>query len=423
MPVEKPEQQPAAQPDIPQVEIEKLREHLLPTNGKPEKVEAPIDMKSELDEAKKYLEKLYSPEKSSEIVDRSIPLPEKPIDKAQVKAARNELIDLAKGINEARERKEVKTEMSLFDRAREVFETATGKDLEKKASGRAKVEAQSEGLRITTIEEYRKEGTAKIQERIRQKERSTAIKERWDMLSDKEKEKYFEGSNNKNNISKVNSARIKFAMELREKIEAKRQELAKGKNGILISEDVFYELMKKGLKAEDIKKRGFFRRMFFGGDVKAPPLDKTDGRGSLIADKEYLAQELELRVKKNIEEAAQEEMERKIIEGQRRWKEKKQRHMRELVEETATEFATAPEAAPEAAPVAKTKRFKREVPKWAREPLKEIRGHFEKTRKIERTEKEKEEKNAKKKGRPTKRLLDKKKRGLKNVLATIRGNR
>ena len=131
------------------------------------------------------------------------------------------------------------------------------------------------------------------------------------MLSDKEKEKYFSGTEDKNNPMIIDSARIKFAAELKEKIDAKKQELSKGKKGITISEDVFYELMKKGLKSENIEKRGFFTKVLFGGDIKIPPLDKTDGRGPLISGKEYLTA-TEIKVKKYIEDAAREEIERKI---------------------------------------------------------------------------------------------------------------
>ena len=274
---------------------------------------------------------------TTEIVDRSIPISEKqemvkPKEKVtaeelaeRVKAAKNELIDLAKGINEAREKKETKTEISLYDKVKEVFEVATGESLEKIATEKAKIEAENEGLKITTIKEYRKEKTVETQDRIRQKERSAVIKERWYMLSDEEKARYFDDGKDKNNSAAINSARIKFAAELNKKIDAKKQELSKGEKGIVISEDVFYELMKKGLKPEDMKKRGFLGRIFFGGEIKIPPLDKTDRRGSFTSSKEYLTKWMEVKVKKNIEEAAQEEIERKIIEGRRRWKAKKQR--------------------------------------------------------------------------------------------------
>lgn len=258
---------------------------------------------------------------------------EKAMQEDQIKTAKNELIDLAKSINEARENKETKAEISLYDRVKEVFEVATGKSLEKTAKEKAKAEAENEGLKIITPEEYRKEKTKETQERKRDTERSAVIKERWDMLSTQEKEKYFAGEKDKNDPDTIKSAINKFATELKGKIDDKRQELAKGKKGITISEDVFYELMKKGFKSEDVKKGGFFSK----GGIEIPPLDKTDKRGPLKKTKEHLA-EMELKVKKNIEEVAKEEIERKIIEGQRRWREKKQRHTREIIQETAGKY-------------------------------------------------------------------------------------
>ncbi|MDO8622687.1 MAG: hypothetical protein Q7R52_00405, partial [archaeon] len=148
---------------------------------------------------------------------------------------------------------------------------------------------------------------------------------------------YFFGAENKNDPAVIISARIKFATELKGKIDAKRQELSKGKKGISISEDVFYELMRKGFKSEDIKKRGFLGRMFFGNGIKMPPLDKTDERGFLTKKIEYLTG-IETKVKKGIADSAQEEVERKIIEGQKRWRERKQRHTREIIQETALKF-------------------------------------------------------------------------------------
>ncbi len=264
---------------------------------------------------------------------------EKEARESQIKDAKNELIDLAKNINEAREKKETKTETSLYEKAKEVFETATGKNLEKTAKERAKTEAEREGFKIVNPEEYRKQKTTETQDMIRQKERSVIIKERWDILSEKEKAKYIKYfGEDKNGLVNIDSVIIKFAAKLKEKIDAKRQELAKGKNGINISEDVFYELMRKGLKSEDIKRRGFFGRIFYGGEITIPPLDKTDGRGPLVSDKEYLTEEIENRVKKNIEEAAKEAIEKKIIEGQKRWRGRKRRHTGEIIQETATGF-------------------------------------------------------------------------------------
>ncbi len=336
----------------------------------PQPEKSPANVGLDIDAAKKYLEKVYGGEKSSAIIDQSIPISakqekesekkpaveevkpslekevskevekkeptveEKLAEKEKIRVAKDELIDLAKSIKEAREKQEKEKEMSFYGKAKEVYETATGGSLEKIAGEKAKVEIEAEGLKFfNTPQEYRKEKTVETQDRIRQKERSAVIKERWNMLSDKEKGEYFGEGKNKNNPADIDSARSKFAVELNKKIDAKRQELSKGKNGITISEDVFYELMKKGLKSEDIKKRGIFGRMF-GGEIEIPPLDK---RGYLEPTRNDLTA-MEITAKKNIEEAAQEEIERKIIEGQRAFRGRKQRHTREIIQETAVKY-------------------------------------------------------------------------------------
>lgn len=313
-------------------EIEETTERLkeaestkLPTP--PEKVDAE-KMKKEIDEVKERQKPTV--EELTERIKK-----EKARQDAQIETAKNEIIDLARSINEVEEKKEIKTEIALYDKAKEVFEVATGESLEKTAKEKAKIEAEKEGLKIVAPDEYRKEKTQEMQERVQQKKRSEVIKERWDMLSAQEKEKYFSGAKDKNDPTAIDSARLKFATELTGKISAKIKELAGGKKGISISEDVLYELMKKGLKSEDIKKVGFFSK----GAIEIPPLplDKTDKRGPLIMTREFLAA-MEVKVKKNIEEAAEEEIERKIIEGQKRWREKKQKHTREVIQETAAKY-------------------------------------------------------------------------------------
>ena len=49
---------------------------------------------------------------------------------------------------------------------------------------------------------------------------------------------------------------------------------------------------------------------------------------------------MEVRVKKHIEEAGKEEIERKIIEGQKMWRAKKQRHAGEIIQETVIKYET-----------------------------------------------------------------------------------
>ncbi|MEK7061757.1 MAG: hypothetical protein AAB957_00655 [Patescibacteria group bacterium] len=255
---------------------------------------------------------------------------EKATKEAQIRNAKDELINLVEAIKASNK----ESEKYPYSKVKEVFEVATGESLEEIAWGKAKIEAESEGYKIMMPEEYIKIKTTGMQDGIRQRERSAIIRWRWDMLSDKEKKDYFGKEEDKNNQENINSARIKFAVEL----DRKRQKLSEGKNGITISEDLFYKLMGEGLKAEDIKKRGFWERMF-GDEITIPPLNNSalDKRGPLVLTKDGLITR-EVEAKKRIAEVAEGEIKIEIREKQNRLKERRQRHIREITQETATEF-------------------------------------------------------------------------------------
>jgi len=260
---------------------------------------------------------------------------EKALQDAQIEVAKNELIELARSMKEAREKKDTRTEYSVYDKAEGVFKTATGESLETVVKEKAKIEAEDEGLRVVTEENFRKEKTAKIRDEIRQEKRSLIINNRWERLSDQEKEKYFDKEKDKNDSGTIESARQKFAVELNEKINEKIKELAEGKKGISMSQDLFYKLMDMEYKSEDIKKAGWFSR----GKIEALPLplNEADKRSSLVITKEFLAV-LEAKVRGDIEKATELRINKKINKGKEAWSLRKQRHTREIIRETAVKY-------------------------------------------------------------------------------------
>lgn len=262
---------------------------------------------------------------------------EKAVQDTQIEAAKNDLIELARDMKRAREEKDVKTEYSVYDKAEKVFKTATGDSLEKVAREKAKVEAESEGLKIVTPEEYRKEKATKIRDGIRQETRSAVVSDRWDMLSDQEKGEYFVGKKYEDNLEAIRLAKDEFSKNFIKRVDDKIKELAEDKKGVSMSQDLFYELMKMGYKPEDAKKAGLPSR----GMIKVPilPLSDADRRSPLLITKEFLAV-MEAKVRKNIEDKTEKEMKEKILEGQRTWRKKKQRHTREMIRETAIKYET-----------------------------------------------------------------------------------
>lgn len=392
---EKLEKKPASLPS--EEEIKRLREELLEkkspvVSAVPEAPKAERDLSA----AKKHLEDLYGPEKpsttvspqasekfyseeiasakapekfySTEIVDKSIPISEKPAitteepkkdiaaegesrssrfaseagqgreekkiaTEIEVEAAKNELIELVRNVKEVKDKEEAKP---IYEKIREKFEVATGSSLKDKASQRAKIEAEKEGLKITTKKEFLTEERLKqTEEKVKQREWSLVIRQRWESLSDKEKEKYFNKTDNRGDTAVINSAILKFASEL----EVKREELEK--KGISLPKEAFYQMMRQGFKPEAIKKRGFFKRLFLGGSIEVPPLDKKDKRGSLILSKKDYA-EIITKTKESIDKAAKErasdELESKVKEGRKRWINKRQRHAFEILQETTRTY-------------------------------------------------------------------------------------
>ena len=259
---------------------------------------------------------------------------------AQVKVAKNELIDLAKGINDAREKKEVGTEASLFEKAKEVFEVATGEKLETIAKEKAKIEAEKEGLKVISKTEFlSQERISQTEGKILQKEWSSIIKDRWAGLSEEEKQEYFGEAKDKKYPATINEAVKNFASDL----ERKRQSLEK--NGISMPREAFYQMMRDGLKPEDTKKVGLWGRLF-GKEIKIPPLSKKR-KGYSLSKEDFKkeTEETKQKITERIKREAKEELDEKVRTGQTKWRGRKQRSAKEIIQETAKKYKAEKEEA------------------------------------------------------------------------------
>ena len=358
----------------------------------------PIDAKADFDTAKKRLEELYNPDKASILVDKSIPaekpaetpstarltpedlkekletegkeklktawqkeqekrlleakeIPTIPVEaivnekekseateelrQQQIENAKNELVDNLEAINKAREKKDRTAERSLLEKSEMSFEIAEGKNLKERAKEKAKIEAEKEGLRLMTKQEFLSEKRIKdTEEKVRQREWSSAILYRWSNLSDKERAKYVD-ENGKQRISK-------FATEL----EEKRQGLAE--KGINLSRDAYYQMMKEGLQPDQMKVRGFWARIFIGPEIEVASLYWKEPLNMSKKELGNWATKAESRSIDYVKREAQRELDQKVVEGQKRWKEKKQKCTRDLIGEVVQKIETERRANEEA---------------------------------------------------------------------------
>lgn len=321
-------------------ERQKEREQKKETSREKPEEQKPIDAKFDLDAAKKRIEELYG--SGVEVVDKSIPA-EKPVETSstekkpeknleQIKAeeeqleeakkekTKDELINTAKKIEEARANKQKEAESSLYEKAVEPYREITGENLKEKSKEKAKIEAEKEGLKLMTKQEFLSEKRIKdTEEKVKQREWSAAISYRWSNLSDKERARYI-GENGKQDISK-------FATEL----EEKRQGLAK--KGINLSRDAYYQMMKEGLQPDQMKIRGFWGRLFIGSQIEVASLYWKEPLNMSKKELGNWAIKSEARSIDYAKREAQRELDQKVVEGQKRWRGKKQKCTRDLIGE------------------------------------------------------------------------------------------
>lgn len=412
------------------------------------KVETPPEpnrIESDLDVAKRELEKLYSPERASIdvgldigkgvevkpeiLVGRSIPAekpliesrPEKTVEQIKAEAdlaerkeqkrekAKAELPQILENINDTRKRKDRVNEHYFMEMAKEPYERITGKKLDEETVKRADLELKEEKLVRMKPEEYREKFTGRAEALAEQRKRSEVLSKvsarRWSFLSNKEKLQYTaqDGTIDYN----------KFNVDMVGKIDAKRQELEK--KGIVVSANALYALAERGMRPEDIKVIGFWGRALQGFalqgfDIKIPqdPLFKGEKpRAHELFKNEFkdMVKGLEAEFNQSIKDEAKASIERQIKRGQEMWRAKKQKHMRSIIQETVDGYKKQQEEAGQ-----------RKKEKGAKKPLIEVVTRIGEKRTPEQVEEMREirkqvEAEKKRKKKPAKKPAPKKPKG------------
>lgn len=357
LPSNEPSSEPETEPQTPQA---------------PEQEKSP-NIESDLDIAKKELEKLYSPEKSSIdvgldigkgvekepeiLVDKSIPVEKPLIEKEnkpektpeQIKAeaefaerkeqkrekAKADLPQILENIYDTIKRKDRVNEHYFMEMAKESYERITGKKLDEEAKSRADLELKEERLVRMKPEEYREKFTDRAMKLAEQRKKSEVLSKvlarRLPYLSNEEKLQYTakDGSIDSN----------KFYVDMVGKINAKGQELYK--KGIVVPANFLYALAERGMRPEDIKVRGFWGKIFMGSDIKIPqdPLFKGEKPRAHELFKDEFRKMASLsnlwgEFERSIDNEAKASIERQIKRGQEMWRAKKQKHTRAIIQET-----------------------------------------------------------------------------------------
>ncbi len=206
-----------------------------------------------------------------------------------------------------REKKQREAEKSCYVMAEKPYTEVTGENLELAARKISQAEARREGKIVISKQDYLSEDNIKrTQEKIKHKEQFQALEPFWNMLSDNEKEGY------SNDINKYT--------------EAKRQNL-EDIAGLPLSKDAFSEMVKRGLNPEGIKKTGWF--------FKKIKISFSDGRPFVKMSKMEFgnwAKQLEIKVEESTKDAAKEELNRTVRKGEKRATDRRERHMREIMQ-------------------------------------------------------------------------------------------
>lgn len=241
----------------------------------------------------------------------------------QIENAKKELEGILGAINNAREKKDTITEYSFYKKAEASFEVAEGKSLKEEMLKRADAELAQENLVRMSAEKYREKFTKKAEAIIEQRKRSNILADRFAGLSVEEKARYI-GKNGRidSNI---------FSVEVDAKIDRKIDELKK--KGISLSKNVFYAMMEKGLKPEDIKVSGFWKKKI---EMPRTPMFKGEKSETYKLSKDNfseMANMLESKFSQSIKNQAGAMIEWEVRKGQQAWKAKKQKCMRDIIKD------------------------------------------------------------------------------------------
>jgi len=182
----------------------------------------------------------------------------------EIKKSREEkekqLLQVVEEMNQFEKQGDERVSRLKMERAGELYETVTGEKLKQKSHEKARAELKEKGYNLVSPEDYRHKHMPQERRRVETSEQSRIIMSRWEILSEEEKAKY--------------QSPKKFTGVMEERMDAKRNELSK--KGIDLPANAFYAMMDRGLRPEDIKVRGFWGKLFHGGnDIEIPRMEKS----------------------------------------------------------------------------------------------------------------------------------------------------
>ena len=234
-------------------------------------------------------------------------------------------VQIADGAETGEIKPENKEKLDIaFVAAQGFYVEVTGRDLNKDIRDRAKTEAEAQGRKVVSKQEFfSPENVARTEKQSQQKRWAVGIQERWAALSDQEKQKYGAGIKD-------------YANQL----EDKRKNLEK--KGFVFSKDVYYTLLREGFNPQDIKKKGWWSRKMIISSTEKGKVVEIDSKKDFAAWTAKLQETFNATVKKE----SQEELEVKYKKGRAEWMKRKIRKTGEVIIEAAggkPSKATSPE--------------------------------------------------------------------------------
>jgi hypothetical protein len=220
--------------------------------------------------------------------------------------------DILKNVQELRSKNDRHGENALYLQVKDIFEQAYGEDLFKKAEEGAMQELTSEGFRILgKSTAFSKDNLERQAELFRDQQQTFGLQAGWQSISEAEKKSY------QNEISL-------FVADT----EKKRTELKRA--GVNVSKEIFYNMIAGGYMFPDIKKS------FISGKIKIPILlGEGAYKFSVVSKKEFenLIGALQTLFEMIVRQAVSERINNRFFGGKKRWRERKKRKIREILEQ------------------------------------------------------------------------------------------
>ena len=168
----------------------------------------------------------------------------------QSEGAKIQLEEELRAIEMARQTKDKAKEAALYKKIEALFEAAEGRNLKAEAIKKADAQLSEEGLVRMSSNRYREKFSKRAEDLMEQRKRSNILANRFALLPVGEKAKYVDKDGNIDTN--------KFNVEMDARITAKMDEL--NKKGFSLTKNIFYAMMERGLKPEEIKVTGIFSK-------------------------------------------------------------------------------------------------------------------------------------------------------------------